>query len=874
MVSLAEGGVGCSISVVKEGLNIIGSHGDFVDEHAFPSDSREARGRFVGIATTVGHRMTFKVLSDDTQKIMYRSRLRPAKPDAPNLRIEPPGGEADPIIKGIKKHPDPPWQNGEFPDGETSEPNTADSTEAATFSPDDLVGRSFLLPPRDDGQRFRARIIQSLEDNETDLQDNPTRRKFIASVNDDQFQEIYTFAQISDFINEAENNSDTTEWKFKRITAHEGPLRVGHPNHKGSSYNVMIEWENGEVTAEPLKTIGADDPVTCALYAKENGLLDTPGWRRFKDLAKRAKKFLRAVNQAKLRSYNTAPRYKYGFEVPRNYKNAKDLDRRNGNTRWQDAVDLEMSQLDEYSTFKNNGPKIPAGHQKLRIHLVFDVKHDGRHKARMVADGHLTDIPLESVYSGVVSIRGLRMVAFLAELNQLELWSTDIGNAYLEALTKEKLYIIAGPEFNAERQGCVLIVHKALYGLRTSGKRWHERFAECMRGAGFAPCKLEPDIWMRKCPTKECYEYVASYVDDLAIAMDNPQELIDILERIHKFKLKGTGKIKMHLGIEFFRDPDGVLCMSAAKFIDKVVDEYERHFGCKPDASNCRSPIAGGSHPELDVSEYLDEKGITQYQSLIGSLQWAITIGRCDIATAVMTLSSFRVAPRRGHLDCVKRVCGYIYRMKHAAIRIRIGRPDFSDIPVPVYDWTSTIYGETKEVVPDDIPEPLGETVSLTSHVDANLYHDMLTGRAVTGILHFVNQMPLDWYSKKQATVETATYGSEFVAARIATDQVIDIRNTFRYLGVPIEAHTTLFGDNKSVVDSSSIPHHKLNKRHNALSFHRVREAIASTMLRFHHIDGTSNPADILSKHWDYSAVWPQLQPLLFYSGDTAGLLN
>jgi len=90
------------------------------------------------------------------------------------------------------------------------------------------------------------------------------------------------------------------------------------------------------------------------------------------------------------------------------------------------------------------------------VHLVFDVKHDGRHKVRVVADGHLTNIlPIDSVYSGAVSLRGLRIMLFLAELNQLDVWASDIGNAYLEAKTKEKLYIIAGPEFG-KLQGHIL----------------------------------------------------------------------------------------------------------------------------------------------------------------------------------------------------------------------------------------------------------------------------------------------------------------------------------------------------------------------------------------------------------------------------------
>ena len=229
------------------------------------------------------------------------------------------------------------------------------------------------------------------------------------------------------------------------------------------------------------------------------------------------------VNQAKLRSFNTAPRYKNGFEVPRTYEQAVRLDEKNNNTKWQDAAALERQQINEYNAFIDKGhhtkTAAPSGYKKIRVHFVFDVKHDGRHKARLVADGHLTDIPLESVYSGVVSLRGFRLVLFLAELNDLELWATDIGNAYLEAFTSEKVYIIAGPEFK-ELEGHILIISKALYGLRSSGARWHERFADCITELGFFPCKSDPDIWMRR--SGDIYEYVAVYVDDLAIAMKNP----------------------------------------------------------------------------------------------------------------------------------------------------------------------------------------------------------------------------------------------------------------------------------------------------------------------------------------------------------------
>jgi hypothetical protein len=259
-------------------------------------------------------------------------------------------------------------------------------------------------------------------------------------------------------------------WKFRRVVGHQGPLKPGDPRYKGSRWNVMVEWETGETTYEPLHMMAKDDPVTVAAYAKEKGLLDLEGWRQFRSRARREKRMLRELKQAHLRQVRRSAVYKFGYQVPRTYREALEIDAKNGNTKWQDAVSLELSQIDEYSTFTDIGhkdqAKIPKGYQKLRVHLVFDVKHDGRHKARLVADGHLTGEPVESVYSGVVSLRSLRLITFLAELNQLELWGADIGNAYLEAETKEKLYIVAGDEFG-DRKDHILLIHKALYGLKT-----------------------------------------------------------------------------------------------------------------------------------------------------------------------------------------------------------------------------------------------------------------------------------------------------------------------------------------------------------------------------------------------------------------------
>jgi hypothetical protein len=264
-----------------------------------------------------------------------------------------------------------------------------------------------------------------------------------------------------------------------------------------------------------------------------------------------------------------------------------------------------------------------------------------------------------------------------------------------------------------------------------------------------------------------------------------------------------------------------------------------------------------GDNPELD---FLDFKGIETYQLMNSALQWTITFGRLDITTAVMNMSGFIIAPRTVHLDRLKQIYGYLSKIWHSCFRVRTDKADYSDLPELNHDWSRYVYGEISEIIPHDAPPQLGKHITLTHYVDANLMHDVMTGRSITGILHMVIMTPLDWYPKKQATAITATYGFEFVAAQICVEQIIDLLNSLHYLGVPIRSKSYLFRENKSVVDSFMKVHAKLHQRHSMLSFHRVREDVATGMIGFYFIPGEFNPADILSEHWGYAQIRPQLK--------------
>jgi hypothetical protein len=113
---------------------------------------------------------------------------------------------------------------------------------------------------------------------------------------------------------------------------------------------------------------------------------------------------------------------------------------------------------------------------------------------------------------------------------------------------------------------------------------------------------------------------------------------------------------------------------------------------------------------------------------MIGCLQWAVSLGRSDIQTATMTMSRFRAAPRQGHLDRLRQKDGYLKTFSSAAIRVRTNTPDFADLPDQEFDWCHSVYGYVEEVLPKDLPTPLGKSVTTITYKDANLYHDMMTG--------------------------------------------------------------------------------------------------------------------------------------------------
>ena len=278
------------------------------------------------------------------------------------------------------------------------------------------------------------------------------------------------------------------------------------------------------------------------------------------------------------------------------------------------------------------------------------------------------------------------------------------------------------------------------------------------------------------------------------------------------------------------------------------------------------APMSESYHPELDESPFVNQEMASKYRSMIGSLNWAITLGRFDVQYATSTMARYSMAPREGHVEAVMKILGYLKKPArlNPQILVNPSKPNHEKYPFQDHEIWQEFYPGLIEELPHDMPILRGGFVWITIWVDADHAHDKITRKSVTGIFALVNGLPYKTISKRQSTVESSTYGSELVASRIAVELAIEILYTLRMLGVNVKSPVLMLGDNKSVVVNASTPSSVLKKKHCAINYHRVREAIAGNIVNYVHIDSRKNIADCLTKPLPGNVLYGLVKPILF----------
>ena len=203
-------------------------------------------------------------------------------------------------------------------------------------------------------------------------------------------------------------------------------------------------------------------------------------------------------------------------------------------------------------------------------------------------------------------------------------------------------------------------------------------------------------------------------------------------------------------------------------------------------------------------------------------LRWAVELGLVDVLLETAMMSTHLALPRVGHLEQVYHGFGYLKGASKRCIFLDPQHPDVDERSFTKYDWTD-FYRDADGRAPSDMPPPRGHAVSMHCFVDLDHAGDKVTRRSQTGLLLFVNCTPVVWYSKLQNTVETSTFGSEFIAMKTAVEQIEALRYKLMF-GIPIEGSTNVFCDNEAVFKNTTMPDSMLKKKHTSICYHRCEK--------------------------------------------------
>jgi len=628
---------------------------------------------------------------------------------------------------------------------------------------------------------------------------------------------------------------------------------------------LKISWEDGTTTWEPFKSVAADDPVTTAAFINRHARRKAPSaamkdalkWASGETIAQAAALHVRLQNPDGRGSGTTA----FGIYQPRGIKDALRVDREfdadaqlsriHGDQRWvAGALKKELSKFDKYKALRwlPKGAPEPQSSQRMRCHSVFTAKPDGTFKARFVAGGNTVDTTGVHRSMSAMEMNNTRILYLIAKANEMTVTTHDLENGYLQAKTAEAVHFIAGPEFGA-REGLIAVCVAAIYGLVGSAFSFHRHVHAKMTQIGFKQSEGDPNIWLKWDDEFHVYTLAGFYVDDVCLVSKRPEQTLKLLKSV--FQLKDTGETTKYLGADV-KDVDGTIHFSASSYIRESLEQLkdDRSIGKSCGITTTKIPYREEEQPELDQTELLDYTHKTFYQRAVGMAQWIVHgLGRFDIAYATSQFSRFTNKPRVGHLDGIMRVFGYLQTYPDKTLAIDPSTPRF----VHKFDKTTrremqSEYPEAVEELSINAPTPCFQPFPTTCFVDASHGGDQGSRRSISGILLFVGSTVVLGKSKMQPAVQSSTFTAEFMAMRTATELIMGLRFLLRSLGVPVTEPTRMYGDNEASINNATHFTACLKRKHNAISYLRVRECVAAGVIDLTHINTDWNYADMLTK--------------------------
>lgn len=479
---------------------------------------------------------------------------------------------------------------------------------------------------------------------------------------------------------------------------------------------------------------------------------------------------------------------------------------------WRKAVFAEWNTLNGRKTFHQCS--LPEGVTPIGCVWVFKRKLDEfgnviRYKARLCAQGFTQEkgVDFDETFAPVARLSTIRALLAIAIKEGLEIYQVDVDSAYLYGEIDKEIYMMAPPGFDLK--GDVLLLLKAIYGLKQAGKIWNTVLHKALIDAGFTVTTVDPCLYLYR--LGDVVIIIAVYVDDIIIGCKPAQyEIIAGVLKKH-FQIKEIGLAHWILGIQVIRDGN-TLKLGQSSYLQSTLSAHGM-IDCNP----AYTPAAGEDNsmkiwrPD-DDAQLLMKGDPAIYRSIVGRLNYAAISTRPDLSFAVSLASRFMAHPTQEAWLFLKRMLKYIKATQDFGIVSEI-----SDIPLIA--WT-----------------------------DSDWDSDRNDRRSVSGYICFLYGVPVSWYSHKQATVALSTMESEYMAVTEAAKEIIWLRRLLADLGLAQEGPTTLFVDNKAAIDLAHNPMHHSRTKHIDIKWHFIREQIDANIINLSHVASAENRADIMTK--------------------------
>jgi hypothetical protein len=484
-------------------------------------------------------------------------------------------------------------------------------------------------------------------------------------------------------------------------------------------------------------------------------------------------------------------------------------------SKWELAMKDEMKSLISNNTWEL--AELPVGKKALHNKWVYRVKeeHNGskRHKARLVVKGfqQKEGIDYTDIFSPVVKLNTIRSVLSIVAAEGLHLEQLDVKTAFLHGDLDEEIYMQQPEGFSVkEKEKLVCRLTKSLYGLKQAPRQWYKKFDGFMQRHGYNKCNADHCCYFKR--FESSYIILLLYVDDMLVAgpdMDEIQMLKKQLSR--EFDMKDLGAAKQILGMRINRDKQkGTLQLSQEEYIDRILKRFSMS-NAKPVSTPLASYFRLSKDQSPKTEEEKDFMAKVPYASAIGSLMYAMVCTRPDIAHAVGAVSRFMTNPGKQHWEAVKWILRYLRGTTDRCLCFRRGE------------------------------------LKLQGFVDADFAAEVDHRRSTTGYVFTVGTTAVSWISQIQKIVALSTTEAEYIAVTEASKEMIWLQGLLAEMGFKQEKNV-LHSDSQSAIHLAKNSAFHSRTKHIGLRYHFVRSLLEDGVLTLEKIQGSKNPADMLTK--------------------------